>query len=104
MYDKKHKNSVLNLISKLGKLNPMLDKQHSSTTKLKISGKISKYHPNGVSIYDLNDNLILKFKNNIELIKHLNLSRVTVGKYLNSGLIYKKTYRFKVNKYINIFL
>ena len=29
MYDKKHKNSVLNLISKLGKLNPMLDKQHS---------------------------------------------------------------------------
>ena len=47
--------------------------------------------------YDLNDNLISKFKNNVELAKHLNIFRVTVGKYLNSGLVYNKTYRFKVN-------
>lgn len=49
-----------------------------------------------VGIYDLNDNLISKFKNNVELGKHLNISKVTVGKYLNSGLVYNKTYRFKV--------
>ena len=50
-----------------------------------------------VGIYDLNDNLTSKFKNNVELVKHLNISRVTVRKYLNSGLVYNKTYRFKVN-------
>lgn len=65
-------------------------------------------HPEGVGIYDLNDlpsivytagngPLISKFKNNVELAKHLKISRVTVGKYLTSGLIYNKTYRFKVN-------
>jgi len=54
-------------------------------------------HPEGVGIYYLNDNLISKFNNNVELAKHLNISRVTVGKYLTSGLIYNKTYRFKVN-------
>ena len=52
----------------------------------------------GVGIYDLNDNLVSKFRNNVELAKHLNISKVTVGKYLNSGLIYNKTYRFKINK------
>lgn len=49
-------------------------------------------------IYDLNDNLISKFKNNAKLAQHLNISRVTVGKYLNSGLVYNKIYRFKINK------
>jgi hypothetical protein len=56
-------------------------------------------HPEGVGIYDLNDNLISRFKNNVELAKHLNISRVTVGKYLNSGLVYNKTHRFKVNNF-----
>jgi response regulator of citrate/malate metabolism len=55
-------------------------------------------HVEGVGIYDLNDNLVSKFRKNVELAKHLNISRVTVGKYLNSGLIYNKTYRFKINK------
>lgn len=49
----------------------------------------------GVGIYDLEDNLISKFKNNVELAKYLNISKVTVGKYLNSSLVYNKTYRFK---------
>ena len=70
----------------------MYRKQHSNTTKEKIRDKISK-HPNGVGIYDLSDNLILKF-NNVELTIHLNISRVTVGKYLNSSLIFNKTYCF----------
>ena len=55
-------------------------------------------HLNGIGIYDLNNYLVKKFKNNVELAKHLNISKVTVGKYLNSGQIYNKTYYFKVNK------
>jgi len=43
----------------------------------------------------LNDNLIQKFKNNVELSKYLNISKATVGRYLNSNLVFKKTYRFK---------
>ena len=68
---------------------------------------MSKY-PLGVGIYDLNDNLISKFNNNVELAKYLNISKVTVGKYLKSGKIYKNlgsaglaggashAYRFKI--------
>ena len=96
MYGKKHREETLKLISKPGELNPMYGKLHSDEAKKKISDRISK-HPHGVGIYDLDDNLIVKFKNNIELSKYLNISRVTVGKYLNSGLIYKDQYRFKVN-------
>jgi group I intron endonuclease len=96
MYGKKHTEESLKLISKPGELNPMYGKLHSEETKGKISCRMSK-HPYGVGIYDLNDNLIAKFKNNVELSKYLNISRVTVGKYLNSGIIYKNLYRFKVN-------
>jgi len=31
----------------------------------------------------------------VELAEHLNISKVTVGKYLNSGLVYKNLYKFK---------
>lgn len=50
----------------------------------------------GVGIYDLNDNLISKFNNNVQLAKHFYISKVTVGKYLNNGLVYKGILRFKV--------
>ena len=96
MYGKTHTDKVRKLISKPGELNPMFGKQHNEATKKSISDKLSKY-AEGVGIYDLNDNLISKFKNNVELAKHLNMSKVTVGKYLNSGLVYDKAYRFKVN-------
>lgn len=90
MFGKKHTKEVLALISKpAGELNPMFGK-HSEE-------RMSK-HPSGVGIYDLDDNLILKFNNNTELAKHLNISKVTVAKYLNKGLVYKETYRFKVNQ------
>ena len=71
-------------------------KKHSEATKASIypCEKKNKY-PLGVGIYDLDDNLILKFNNNVELAKYLGISKVTVGKYLNSSLVYNKTYRFK---------
>lgn len=71
-------------ISKPGKL---FGNKHSKETKSLISNRMSKY-PSGVGIFDLNENLIEKFKNNTELAKHLNISRVTVGKYLNNKLVY----------------
>jgi group I intron endonuclease len=94
MFGKTHTEEALALISKPGELNPMFGKKHSEATKASMSKKKNKY-PLGVGIYDLDDNLILKFNNNVELAKHLDISKVTVGKYLNSGLIYNKTYRFK---------
>lgn len=94
MYGKKHTEDALALISKPGELNPMFGKNHSEETKAKQSEKNSKYHL-GVGIFDLDDHLILKFRNNVELAKHLNISKVTVGKYLNNNLIYNKIYKFK---------
>ena len=76
------------------KNHPMFGKKHSEATKASMSEKKNKY-PLGVGIYDLDDNLIFKFNNNVELAQHLDISKVTVGKYLNSGLVYNKTYRFK---------
>ena len=81
-------------ISKPGELNPMFGKNLSEETRAIISEKKNK-NPLGVGIFDLGGNLIFKFKNNVELAKHLDIPKVTVGKYLNSGLIYNKTYRFK---------
>ncbi len=64
MYGKTHSDDIRKLISKPGKLNPMFGKHHSEVAKKSISDKISK-HPKGVGIYDLNDILILRFKNNV---------------------------------------
>ena len=72
----------------------MYGKSHTLETKNLISERMSKY-PLGVGIYDLNNNLIKTFRNNTELAKHLSISKVTVGKYLNNKLIYDKKYYFK---------
>lgn len=93
MFGQKHSEEALALISKPGELNPMFGKKHSEAAKAIMSDRKNKY-PLGVGIYDLENNLVYKFKNNVELAKHLNISKVTVGKYLNSGLVYNKTYRF----------
>jgi group I intron endonuclease len=76
MFGKTHKEETLQLISKPGELNPMFGKVHSESTKKIISDKMSK-HSNGIGIYDLDDKLISKFKNNIELANHLNISKST---------------------------
>lgn len=94
MYGKTHTKEAISLISKPGKLNPMYGKKHSEKTKSILSDKKNKY-PLGVGVYDLNNNLMLKFKNNVEIAKHFNISKVTVGKYLNNDLIYDKIYKFK---------
>ena len=59
MYGRKHKEETLKLIGKPGELNPMFGTKHSKKSKEMISDKISK-HPDGIGIYDLNDNLIEK--------------------------------------------
>jgi hypothetical protein len=46
-------------------------------------------------IYDLNNNLVLNFKNSRELAEHLGISNTIVNKYLNKDLIYNDLYRFK---------
>ena len=94
MFGKTHTKEALGLISKPGELNPMYEKTHSDKSKTKMSANKNKY-PLGVGIFDLQGNLISRFNNNVELAKHFNISKVTVGKYLNSGLVYNKTYRFK---------
>lgn len=97
MFGKTHTEKALNLISKPGELNPMYGKKHSELTKAVMSEKKNKYLL-GVGIYDLDGNLVVKFKNNIELAIYLNITKVTVGKYLNGGLVYNNKYLFKVIK------
>jgi group I intron endonuclease len=94
MFGKTHSKEALALISKPGELNPMYGKKHSEETKLKMRQKKNKYI-NGVGIYDLEGNLIEKFNNNVDLAAYLGISKVTAGKYLNSGKIYNKIYLFK---------
>jgi len=94
MYGKTHSEEILKLISKPGELNPMFGKTHSEETKKIMATKKNKYL-NGVGIFDLNGNLIEKFDNNVELAKYLDISKVTVGKYLNNNLIFQDKYRFK---------
>lgn len=75
----------------------MFGKKHSDNTKELMAAQAIKRNKylNGVGIFDLEDNLIKKFDNNVELANYLNISKVTVGKYLNNELIYKNMYTFK---------
>lgn len=90
----KHTNESKLKISKPGDLNPMFGKIHSEETKEMMRKRKNKY-PLGVGIFDLQGNLISKFENNVELAKHLKVSKVTVGKYLNNNLIYDNSYYFR---------
>lgn len=64
MFGKTHTEEALSLISKPGELNPMLGKIHNEVTKAIMSYNKNKY-PLGVGIYDLENNLVSKFKNNV---------------------------------------
>lgn len=93
MYGKTHSKEAITL-SKPGVLNPMYGKTHNDETKEVMALKKNKYK-NGVGIFDLNNNLLHTFRNNVELAEFLGICKVTVGKYLNNELIYKKVYKFK---------
>jgi len=74
----------------------MFGKTHSEETKKLIAVRKIK-HQFGVGIYDLDAKLVKSFNTNVELADYLNISKVTVGKYLNSGAVYKNMFYFKVN-------
>jgi len=46
-----------------------------------------------IGLYDLDNNLIKTFVNQIELVKYLNLNKSTISRYLKSG-------KLLLNKYI----
>lgn len=58
----------------------MFGKKHTEQTKNLISAELSR-HLLRIGIYDLNNNSIKKFKNNTELAKYFDISKVTLGKY-----------------------
>ena len=97
MYGKTHTAEARNLISKPGNKNPMYGRKHTEATKILISNNKNKY-PFGVAIYDLNCNLIKSFNHNVELAKYLNVSKVTVGKYIKTESIFRGLYYLKVNE------
>lgn len=64
----------------------MYGKKHTDKTKQLI--RLSKKkHSNGVGIYDLNHNLVKSFDYASDMADYLKVSKVTVGKYINKGLI-----------------
>jgi group I intron endonuclease len=96
MYGKKHDNFALAKISKPGVLNPMHGKKHTIETKQKISLAKSKIN---LGLFDIDNNLIKIFINQIELAKYLNLSKMTISRYLKSGkLLLNKYFIRKINK------
>ena len=75
----------------------MFGRTHSEYTKNLIRNKKKKYS-NGVGIYDLGNKLIEKFDYASDLAKYLNISKVTVSKYINNGLVYNEKYYLKQQK------
>lgn len=95
-WGKHHNEKSKSLISKPGELNPMFGKTHSENTRDLMRSKKKKY-TNGVGLYDLDNKLIKRFDYASDLAKHLNVSKVTVSKYIYDGLVYKDKYYLKVN-------
>ena len=60
MFGKTHSIESRNLISKPGALNPMFGKTQKTESRLKISNKLSK----PVSLYNINNIYLLRFKSN----------------------------------------
>ena len=76
----------------------MFGKTHSEETKNLLRSKKVKY-PNGVGIYDLDNHLIKSFNYASDLAIYLSVSKVTVSKYINNGLVFKGKYYLKVNPF-----
>ena len=95
-WGKHHYAKTKSFISKPGSLNPMFCKTHSEKTKELIRIKKVKY-VNGVGIYDLDNNLVKSFDYASDLAIYLNVSKVTVSKYIKNGLVFQGKYYLKVN-------
>lgn len=93
MFGKTHSNESRSLISKPKSLNPMFGRSHTVETRMIMSNM--KGFP--VFLYDINNQYILTFKNNFELSKFLGCSKVTVGRYLKSGKLFKGMYYIRSN-------
>jgi uncharacterized membrane protein len=66
--------------------------------KLKKKMSLAKSKIN-LGLFDTDNNLIKTFINQIELAKYLNLSKVTISRYLKSGkLLLNKYFIRKINK------
>lgn len=61
-----------------------MENQHSIESKLKISIAKSKIR---LGLFDLENNLINTFPNQVMLAKFLNLNKSTIGRYYKSGNI-----------------
>ena len=97
-WGKNHDERSKSFISKPGSLNPMFGKTHSAKTKDLMRSKKVKY-TNGVGIYDLDNNLVKSFDYASDLTIYLNVSKVSVSKYINKGLIFQGKYYLKVNPF-----
>lgn len=95
-WGKRHNEISKSLTSKPRALNSMLGRTHSEYTKNLIRNKKKKYS-NGVGIYYLDNKLIQKVYYASDLAKYLNISKVTVSKYIKNGLVYNEKYYLKVN-------
>jgi group I intron endonuclease len=89
MYGKKHSLESLQDISKPGKLNPMFNKKHKIESKLKFSIALSK---TPLGLYDIENNLIKSYKNQVELAAEFKLYRGTICRYLKSGKLFLGKY------------
>ena len=92
MFGKTHSNFALFKISKPGNLNPMYGKTHSIDSKLKMSLAKSKKI---IGLYDIDNNLINTYINQVELAKFLNINKSTVSRYLKSGKLFLNKYYIK---------
>ena len=97
-WGKHHDDITKSLISKPGTLNPMFGKKHSEETRELMRSKKIKYL-NGVGIYDLHNNLVKSFVYASDLAIYLKISKVTVSKYINKGLVFKGKYYLKINRF-----
>jgi group I intron endonuclease len=89
MFGKTHNSFSLRKISKPGALNPMYNKNHNENTKTKISISQSK---RPLALYDLNNQLIKTFLNQVELANYLNLHKTTISRYFRTGKMLKGKY------------
>lgn len=89
MYRKKHTIEALKFISKPGELNPMFNKKHKNFSKKKISIALSK---TPLGLYDIENNLINSFKNQVELAAEFSMFKGTIGRYIKSGKLFLGKY------------